>query len=784
MIALSKGRRPGFLSVPPDIVCSMKNLSPFRGFASLLGPLSAAFLCAGSLRGEQVHIPPHTFTIPDGFTLEKVATSPQIERPIHLAFDAEGILYATDSSGNTESAPKQNANPTHRVLRLLDADGDGVYEHSSVFADKLSFPEGLLWRDGALFVSAPPNIWKLRDTDGDHQADQREVWLQKSVLGCGNDLHGPYAGPDGFLYWTKGEFAEQKHRLGNGRDFVSRAAHIFRARPDRSGLEVVMTGGMNNPVGVAFSPTGERFLSGTFLDLSGGGKRDGILHAVYGGVYGRTNGVLEGHPRTGDLLPVLVQQGPSAASGMIMARSNALGLQGRLLCTQFNLHKVSQHVLTAEGNTFRSADSDLVVSDHVDFHPTDILEDADGSLLLVDTGGWYKICCPTSKTEKPAVLGAVYRLRKKDMPQAKDPRGTRLDWKNASPEELASRVQDTRLAVADRAVDHLVARSAVPELAGVAAKRELSADARLRALWGLVRIEGSEARIALRAFLEDGNPQVQMVAATGVGLWRDRGAKEKLLAQLSSTDATVRRAATEALGRLGDKSVVAALLKTPPTDRFGFHAAAYALYEIGVPESLQPDAEGTAGELSRTVHAMFSTPKPATNSAPILVTPAAAADPALRAQQQSRLDALAPQTLHGDVQRGAELFRSTKAMCATCHAVAHQGGEFGPDLTKIGGIRTHRDLLEAIVYPSSSLVRNYDPVLLKTRSGAEHYGILKNDAPAEITLATSPVSEVRVARADVLSLMEGSVSLMPPGFDGVLSPAELADLIAYLLTLR
>ena len=48
----------------------------------------------------------------------------------------------------------------------------------------------------------------------------------------------------------------------------------------------------------------------------------------------------------------------------------------------------------------------------LDFHPTDVLEDADGSLLVVDTGGWYKLCCPTSQLEKPDVLGAIYRVRK------------------------------------------------------------------------------------------------------------------------------------------------------------------------------------------------------------------------------------------------------------------------------------------------------------------------------------------------------------------------------------
>src|SRR3546814_9217684 len=59
--------------------------------------------------------------------------------------------------------------------------------------------------------------------------------------------------------------------------------------------------------------------------------------------------------------------------------------------------------------TLVRSDSDFLVSDNTDFHPTDVIEDADGSLLVIDTGGWYKLCCPTSQLWKPDVLGAIYR---------------------------------------------------------------------------------------------------------------------------------------------------------------------------------------------------------------------------------------------------------------------------------------------------------------------------------------------------------------------------------------
>ena len=87
-------------------------------------------------------------------------------------------------------------------------DGDGTYEIRTIFADHMMFPEGTMWHDGSLYVSAPPSIWKLTDTNGDGVADQRVEWFQgKTLTGCANDLHGPYLGPDGWIYWCKGAFA-------------------------------------------------------------------------------------------------------------------------------------------------------------------------------------------------------------------------------------------------------------------------------------------------------------------------------------------------------------------------------------------------------------------------------------------------------------------------------------------------------------------------------------------------------------------------------------------------
>src|SRR5436190_5239130 len=238
----------------------------------------------------QFNFPSQTFTVPDGFEVEHVAGTPLVERPVSASFDDRGRLYVTDSTGSNEKPDKQLANPSHRVLRLEDTDGDGRFDKAVVFADKVMFPQGCLWYDGSVYVAAPPSIWKFTDTDADGVADQREEWFKGGTLtGCANDIHGPYLGPDGFIYWTKGAFDEQTHKLENGRVLKDRAAHIYRARPNGSGLDVIMSGGMDNPVEIAFTPEGEAIFTSTFIDFTQPGYRDGIGHAVYGGVFGKVN---------------------------------------------------------------------------------------------------------------------------------------------------------------------------------------------------------------------------------------------------------------------------------------------------------------------------------------------------------------------------------------------------------------------------------------------------------------------------------------------------------------
>jgi putative membrane-bound dehydrogenase-like protein len=738
-----------------------------------------ALLAATTTHAAEFKIGLHTFTLPDGLTVELAAGPPLVDRPITMAFGDFGELYVADSSGSNDKVEKQLADKPHRIVRLVDTDGDGKFDKRTVFADKMMLPEGTLWLDGSLYVTAPPQIWKLTDTDADGVADKREVWFDgKTLTGCANDLHGPYSGPDGFIYWCKGGFAEQRFKLGDGRDFVSSASHLYRMRPDGTGFEAVITAGMDNPVDVVFTPSGERLLCGTFLQNPANGKRDGIFHAVHGGVWGKEHRSLKGHPRTGPLMPVMTQLGPAAACGLEMSRLAGWGDEwwGNLFATHFNLRKVTRHILTPDGATFRTTDSDLLASDQTDFHPTDVIEDESGagSLLVADTGGWYKICCPTSQLVKPEVFGAIYRLRKTGAqpipPPLSDAAGS-SEGSNLIPLIEEKGVTSRLVELGDRAV---------PALAKAIASPARPFGERLACLWTLTRMPGEAARAAVRSGLAQKKPDLRTAAALSAALWRDKGATDAIIPLLADADLHTRRAAAEALGRIGDKRAVAPLLATDTAgDRFLEHSVAYALYEIGDTPSLA-DAPAGPGKIAREMLAASLTTKPAPAMKPIPVEPAAPGpDAATLARQRTRLEELLAASASGDPERGKKLYLDAKSLCTTCHAMGGVGGTFGPDLTKVGAIRTPRDLLEALTFPSASLVRSYEPMLVKTKTG-EALGLIKKDAPDEVVIATGPGADARFPRAEVLSFQPAATSLMPPGYDGIFTPAQLADLVAFL----
>lgn len=1032
-------------------------------------------------------------TVPDGFIAERIAGPPLVDRPVTVAFDEDGRLYVAESSGSNDKLVEQQADPRHRILRLEDADGDGIYDRRTVFAEGLMMLQGTLWHRGSLYVSAAPEILRLTDTDGDGVADERVVWHDgKTLTTCGNDLHGPSLGRDGRIYFVKGAFAEQTHDLVGRPGWKTRASHIFRARPDHSDLEVVLTGGMDNPVDVAFTAAGEPLLSATFLQHPAAGRRDGVVHAIYGGVYGKEHGVLTGHERTGDLMPVLVHLGAAAACGLHVHSGFGLGAPYRdnaFVCA-FNLRGVSRHVLVPDGASYVARDEPFLTADSADFHPTDVVEDADGSLVVVDTGGWYKLCCPTSQLEKPAVLGGIYRVRRADAAPLADPRGRAIGWAGLDAGGLARLLADPRPAVVERATE-LLARIGADAVGPVAALLDASEspgrDTRLAAVWALARIDGPAALTAARGAFADPDAEVRRAAAHVATLVPDAAATTELVGLLRDPDAGVAREAAEAIGRIGGEAAVRAVLAACPLagDRALEHALTYALIEAGLPAPLvdaldDPDArvrraalvaldqmplrhpglpppdrervrravvaacrdddaalrdaglwlvsehpewadalagevagilariaaaraaappraseaepiadrlariavspsiaaalaaacgsrdDGSAeaasvraaaldvmdrsrpndnevpdawvdalaallpgtearatnevattlgpvlrtlagmslsnvqrqrvqpallriagdaalppavvtlalrvagpvaslpdgvvarlvallrggaaatddtspldraaaaavlaatplsatalesvaatfdalpgsdvavvlpvvtahggGPLVRAITALVAAPRPESVPRDLLVKAVAALPEAhaatgralmarvdaARAGEREAYERLTASLPAGNVARGHAVFLSNKAACTTCHALGYAGGRIGPDLSTIGAIRTPRDLLEAIVLPSAAFVRSYEPVVVVTTDGRSFSGVIREENDAEVVLQTSATATERIPRDAIESLEAGTVSLMPKGYDTLLSPQELADLVAFL----
>jgi putative heme-binding domain-containing protein len=138
----------------------------------------------------------------------------------------------------------------------------------------------------------------------------------------------------------------------------------------------------------------------------------------------------------------------------------------------------------------------------------------------------------------------------------------------------------------------------------------------------------------------------------------------------------------------------------------------------------------------------------------------------------------------GDPVAGQKVFRTGRIACTTCHTVKGDGGQVGPDLTKIGAIRNGRDLLEAIIYPSASFARGYRSYSVVTGSGKVHTGLIERQSSNELVLKTRDLKQLRIPTSEIDELVESPVSIMPKGLETVLTENELRDLLAYLQQLK
>ena len=602
----------------------------------MLRPLAFAaclsIVCSVSVRADD-----QTPIVAEGFVVEKVADTPLVDHPMMGSFDDRGRLYVCESAGTNRPAAELVADPQDQIRILTDTDGDGKFDSSTVFADKLVFPQGCLWYRGAVYTCSSPYVWKLEDTDGDDVCDKRTV-LVKSFGFSGNaaDIHGPFLGPDGRLYWCDGRHGHEIRDLGEGEfggdDTVletppdpepglpnpdgslltkGKAARIFSCRPDGSDVQVLCGGGMDNPVEVDFFETGECL--GTVNLFYGKPRGDCLVHWIEGGVfprYDQADSVAE-FKSTGELLTEVHNYGHVAVSGMTRYRSGrvfedapALPDSAEFLVTQFNTHKVVRTVIQRDGASFRHVETrDLFVSPDPDCHPTDVIEDADGSLLVIDTGGWFRIGCPTSQIAKPQITGAIYRIRR-----TRTPYTPRTELSAAFPvycgqpvavADLAAAFRDGQPALREAAADRIVreADSRPDEMINLVSGFLNSADPdsagrSVAAAWTVSRIDDPRSIEALWDLLQPDQPDaLRLIAARQLALvglsLQERRQLDPLIETLTTDQSrALRRAAVTTLARLqpAERAQAAAAilesLRGLQPERMMEHAATYALIQI------------------------------------------------------------------------------------------------------------------------------------------------------------------------------------------------------------
>lgn len=142
-------------------------------------------------------------------------------------------------------------------------------------------------------------------------------------------------------------------------------------------------------------------------------------------------------------------------------------------------------------------------------------------------------------------------------------------------------------------------------------------------------------------------------------------------------------------------------------------------------------------------------------------------------------------SMEADPERGRlYFFREGAASCRSCHRVRDSGETLGPDLSQIGKKYPPKEMLLHVLEPSRFIDQKYVPWVLESRDGFVHTGLLVEKTENHVVLRDAQNREVRVAAADVETLVSQQKSLMPELLLRDLTPQQAADLIAWLCSLK
>lgn len=349
-----------------------------------------------------------SFKIADGFEITLFASEPLVAKPIQMNWDAEGRLWVISSTAYPHLKTGEEAND--KVFILEDTDGDGVADKSTVFAEGLLQPTGILPGDGGVYVANSTEILHLSDTDGDGKADTR----RKVLGGFGTAdthhlIHTFRWGPEGRLYFNQSIYIHSHVETPWGVRRLE-GGGVWKLQPHTLELDVYARG-LVNPWGLRFDSYGQSFLT----DGAGG---EGINYAFPGATFLTApgaerilRGLNPGQPK---------HSGLDIVSGRHMPES----WQGNLITNDFRANRINRFQLEEQGSGYASRQMpDLLWTDHVAFRPVDITIGPDGAIYVAD---WYNPIIQHGEVDfhdprRDQERGRIWRITAKNRPLVPKP---------------------------------------------------------------------------------------------------------------------------------------------------------------------------------------------------------------------------------------------------------------------------------------------------------------------------------------------------------------------------
>ena len=497
--------------------------------------------------------------VPPGFEIQLVASEPDIHKPLNLAFDDRGRLWLTSTVEYPYPA-RDGTRPRDTVKILSDFQADGRAKKIETFADGLNIPIGLLPLPSAraALVHNIPNIYLMKDVDGDGRADTREVYY--GVFG-NRDTHGMTNafswGFDGWIYACHG-FSNDSQVQGNDHKPIHmQSGNTYRMRPDGSHAEYY-THGQVNPFGLAFDPLGNLYSadchSRPVYQLIRGAWYPSFGKPDDGLGFGPEM-VTHDHGSTGigGISFYAADQFPAAYRGTVFV--------GNVVTNRINHDKIEWHGSSPKG----IEQPDFVWSEDNWFRPVDIELGPDGALYVADFYnriiGHYEV--PLTHPGRDRERGRIWRIVYRGTDGKPAPAPSFTDRTKSTVAELVTDLAHPNLVVRISAANQLVERGGAAAIAAVRAIMTPKTPPRQRVhgLWILERA-GTLDDATLLACAGDGDREVR-VHSMKVLVDRAKLAQplsELAPSRLSDADPFVRRAAAEVLGAHPGPANIKALL--------------------------------------------------------------------------------------------------------------------------------------------------------------------------------------------------------------------------------